>query len=101
MNQETNNNNNQVTKYVRVKRVVQDKFIEFYFAINDPELFVELILPCDAFKTFCQVNNVIKLSESQGALIDEQMKKWRYGEDTLAADNKNEHLRMVDRKHDH
>lgn len=88
MNQETNNDNYQVTNYVRIKKVVRDRFIEFDFSINDPELFVELILPCDAFKTFCQVNNVIELSENQGALIDVQMKKWRYGEDTLAANNK-------------
>ena len=81
-------NNNHITKYVRVRQIVREQFVEFDFAINDPELFVELILPLDAFKTFCRENDVIELTEEQGEKIDEQMGKWRFGEDTLAVDNK-------------
>ena len=83
------NNKNTITKYVRVRRVIRNSFVEFDFAINDPELFVELILPLDAFEIFCRDNDVVELTEEQGALIDQQMEKWRYGEETLAADNKN------------
>jgi hypothetical protein len=38
-----------------------DGFIEFEFAIGDPELAVELMLPESAFHEFCLANEVIVL----------------------------------------
>jgi phenol hydroxylase P0 protein len=83
------NKSNDIKKYVRVKKLVHDKFIEFDFAINDPTIFVELVLPIDAYKIFCETNNVIELTEEQGREIDSEMEKWRYGKNTLGAANKN------------
>ena len=45
-------------RYVRIRQVVADKFIEFDFAIGDPSLYVELVLPRAAFESFCQHNKV-------------------------------------------
>ncbi len=69
------------TRYVRVRRVVNDKFIEFDFAIEDPSLYVEMILPKAAFAAFCQHNKVVMMTDEQAAAVDADMEKWRYGKD--------------------
>lgn len=77
----------QMTKYIRVRSAPDARFVEFDFAINDPELFVELIMPKGAFEDFCQRNHVVTMSEAQMAAIDAEMEKWRYGTDTLMESN--------------
>ncbi|OAL76288.1 phenol hydroxylase [Acinetobacter sp. SFB] len=69
----------QLTKYIRVTGDRQAKFVEFDFAIHDPTLFVELILPQQAFQHFCEINHVIEMTEAQQAWNDAQEDKWRYG----------------------
>jgi phenol hydroxylase P0 protein len=62
--QETNRsatNLGAIRRYVRVCRQRSDGFIEFEFAIGDPELAVELMLPEAAFHEFCLTNEVIVL----------------------------------------
>lgn len=54
-------------KYVRVCRQRPDGFIEFEFAIGDPELCVELMLPANAFHEFCLANDVILLEPAVDA----------------------------------
>ena len=71
----------QLTRYVRVRQVVDDKFIEFDFAIGDPSLYVELVLPKAAFDVFCEHNQVVMMTEEQAAAVDADMEKWRYGEE--------------------
>lgn len=44
--------------YVRVTGRRPDGFVEFDFAIGEPEIFVELILPPAAFAEFCEANAV-------------------------------------------
>lgn len=56
-------------KYVRVCAWRDNGFVEFEFAIGDPALCVELMLPSAAFHEFCLANEVIMLdplTESQG-----------------------------------
>ncbi len=48
-------------RYVRVFSRRPDGFIEFEFAIGDPQLAVELMLPESAFHEFCLANEVIVL----------------------------------------
>lgn len=48
-------------RYVRVCERRADGFIEFEFAIGDPALCVELMLPEPAFHEFCLANEVIIL----------------------------------------
>lgn len=76
-----------LTKYVRVRSEEGARFVEFDFAIGDPSLFVELVMPPAAFEHFCQLNEVVHMSEEQMAAIDAEMEKWRYGEDTLMSRN--------------
>lgn len=65
--------------WVRVTNRRPDGFVEFDFAIGDPELSVDLILPAHAFVEFCNANRVQHLSEEQGRLVDLEQSKWRYG----------------------
>lgn len=54
-------------RYVRVCRERPDGFVEFEFAIGDPELCVELMLPVNAFHEFCLANSVILLEPLNSA----------------------------------
>ena len=49
---------NTLTRYVRVRSAPEETFVEFDFAIEYPDLFVELVLPKKAFELFCKRNNV-------------------------------------------
>jgi len=69
--------------YVRLRRHRPDGFIEFDFSIGEPTLAVDLILPEAAYAAFCRDNRVHLLTEAQGALIDAEQAKWRYGEPGL------------------
>jgi len=71
----------EMTHYVRIRRVVKDEFIEFDFAIGDPSLYVELILPKSAFESFCRHNKVVMMSDEEAAAVDVDMAKWRYGDE--------------------
>lgn len=70
----------ELVKWVRVTRRRPDGFVEFDFAIGDPDLCVDLILPTAAFDEFCATNHVRHLSEEQGAAVDHEQSKWRYGQ---------------------
>lgn len=76
-----------MTKYVRVRSDPGDRFVEFDFAIDDPSLFVELIMPKNVFNDFCQRNEVIEMTQEQMAAVDAEMEKWRYGKETLMQQN--------------
>jgi len=51
--------------YVRVTGERADGLIEFEYAVGEPELFVELILPSSAFEEFCAANAVQFLSRRE------------------------------------
>ncbi len=70
-----------MTRYVRVRQVVDDRFVEFDFAIGDPALYVELVLPREAFTAFCHHNRVVMMSDEQARQVDADMSKWRYGDE--------------------
>ncbi|MGE5491047.1 MAG: phenol hydroxylase subunit [Actinomycetota bacterium] len=56
-------------KYVRVCNQRPDGFVEFEFAIGDPDLCIELMLPANAFHEFCLANDVIvleRVAEQEG-----------------------------------
>lgn len=78
---------NQLTRYVRVRQIINDRFIEFDFAVGDPSLYVELVLPKDAFEVFCEQNQVVMMSDEQAAQVDADMSKWRYGDEPLSTAN--------------
>lgn len=77
-----------LTKYIRVRSQPGARFVEFDFAIGEPSLFVELVMPPAVFEEFCTNNNVVHMSVEQMASVDKELEKWRYGEDTLMSRNR-------------
>lgn len=75
-------------KYIRVRSSEGARFVEFDFAIGEPDLFVELVMPPAVFKVFCEQNNVIEMNSQQMAAIDNELEKWRFGYDTLVGNNR-------------
>jgi phenol hydroxylase P0 protein len=67
------------TRYVRIRKSSASGYVSFDFAINDPSLSVELILPYPAFVEFCDQNNVVFMTPEQGAQVDRERLKWRTG----------------------
>lgn len=57
-------------KFVRVTELRKDGFVEFEFAIGEPELFAELMLPAAAFDEFCVANKVIFLDEQSALKVE-------------------------------
>jgi phenol hydroxylase P0 protein len=88
-NQQTSSSFEQLVKYVRVRSAEGARFVEFDFAIGDPSLFVELVMPQGALEHFCLINNVVHMTTEQMQAVDAEMDKWRYGEETLMARNHN------------
>ncbi len=48
-------------KFVRVTGERDDGFVEFDFALGEPELFAEMMLTRAAFEDFCAAQNVVVL----------------------------------------
>lgn len=67
--------------FVRVTRADHRGFIEFQFAIGDPALFLEMTLPPAAFTEFCTTHQVRHLTAAEGAAVDRQDRRWRFGAD--------------------
>lgn len=61
-------------RYVRVTSKERPGFVEFQFAIGDPELYLEMILPDQAFAEFCRFNQAVLLPdeppEPAGAAVE-------------------------------
>jgi phenol hydroxylase P0 protein len=66
-------------RYVRVTNVVKEKYVEFEFAIEDPTINVELVLPFEHFKLFCEMNDAVHLTPEQEADVEYDKLKWRFG----------------------
>lgn len=65
--------------YVRFRELRDSGHVVFDFAIGDPELAVELILPLAAYQTFCRERGVIYLTREQAQTIDFERSKWQFG----------------------
>jgi len=67
------------TCYVRVTNNNRNGFVEFDFSMGDPNLYVELILPPNAFAEFCKNNNTQMVTPAQAQEVDDDRVKWRDG----------------------
>lgn len=48
-------------RFVRLNRIRYDGFVEFEYAVGDPGLALELIMPAHAYRAFCHANRVVIL----------------------------------------
>ena len=67
-------------RYVRVTSRDRPGFVEFHFSLDDPSLYLEMILPVAAFTEFCRSNQVTFLSDEEAETVEKKQAKWRYGE---------------------
>lgn len=72
---------NEQTRYVRVTGVTHGGFIEFQFAIGDPSLYLEMILPPHAYAEFCLTQRAVTLSGAQARRVDDEQRKWVWGDE--------------------
>jgi len=63
--------------------------VEFEFAIGDPTINVELVLPFEHFRKFCEDNNVQHLTAEQEAAVDYDKLKWRFSVSGCGENNAN------------
>lgn len=69
-------------RFVRVTGEHKNGFVEFDYAVGEPEVFVELVLPIEAFDDFCEINHV-KLLPSEHTLSDQKSDwEWRISDAT-------------------
>lgn len=66
-------------RYVRFHRITDHGFVEFAFGVGSPELMTELVLPLEAYREFCKVNQVVYLTRAEEEAMDADQAKWRYG----------------------
>ena len=59
-------------KYVRVLGSLPSGLVEFEFAVGEPELVVELVMPKAAFDEFCASNHVEFIAASLAAPADSE-----------------------------
>ncbi len=90
MREETKHRNSGLDHIQKYVGIIDDSgpFVEFNFAIGDPALFVELVLPKVAFDDFCIKNKVQRMTSEDMASINAEAEKWRFGNETLVALNK-------------
>ena len=67
-------------RFVRITSRDRPGLVEFNFSIGDPSLYLEMILPDEAFDEFCRSNQVTFLTDEQAEAVAKQQEKWRYGE---------------------
>lgn len=49
-------------RFVKVVQERADGLVEFEFAVGEPELFVEMVLPRPAFEDFCRQQGVVPVT---------------------------------------
>jgi phenol hydroxylase P0 protein len=62
-----------------VTGTLEGGFVEFEFSIGDPDLAVELVMLFPQFEKFSKQHDAVHLTTEQGAQLDYERMKWRYG----------------------
>lgn len=57
-------------KFVRVLRTLPNGLIEFEFAVGDPDVAAELVMPKAAFDEFCAANQVELIEGPKAGPVD-------------------------------
>ena len=72
-------------KFTRLTGIRDNKYVEFDFAIDDPEIFVELVLPFEMYESFCEKNRVTILPPNDDVKDKYERLLWRAGKAGRAA----------------
>jgi len=63
-------------KYVRLVERRADGMVAFEFSLADPDLYVEMLLPADAYEAFCRENKVIFVQGGANGAVESDW-DWR------------------------
>jgi phenol hydroxylase P0 protein len=66
-------------KFVQIIELKDNGFVQFYFAVSEVKMNVELLLPFKAFIEFCQNNRVSFFTEEQEEQVENDNLNWKYG----------------------
>jgi len=69
-------------RFVRLRGERANGFVEFDFAIGEPEVFIEMILDREAFNEFCATNQVEMLTDEAGQSAAPSDWDWRLADAT-------------------
>ena len=69
-------------RFVRQRGERANGFIEFDFAIGEPEVFIEMILDPEAFADFCAINQVEMLAPEAVGSAEQSDWDWRLADAT-------------------
>ncbi len=64
------------TRFVHVTSLARPGYVEFRFAIGDPTLYLEMILPQTAFDEFCVTQRAVRLTAAEAATVEQDRGKW-------------------------
>lgn len=78
MSDEAAVSHDEIKYFVRI-RGTRRNFVEFDFSIGTPEMAVELVMPVEMFREFCQRYKVITISHNESEMIDLERAQWRHG----------------------
>ncbi|MBS1191409.1 MAG: lapK [Rhodocyclaceae bacterium] len=69
-------------RFVRLRGERANGFVEFDFAIGEPEIFIEMILGREAFAEFCAANRVEMLPAQEADAVKDSDWGWRLADAT-------------------
>jgi len=64
-------------RFVRLIEKREDGFIEFEFAVGEPEIFAEMMLAEEDFIKFCQDQEVVMIDENSNPIDHDNGFEWR------------------------
>lgn len=64
-------------RFVRLIEKREDGFVEFEFAVGEPEIFAEMMLAEKDFIIFCQDQQVVMIDENSNPIDHENGFEWR------------------------
>ena len=64
-------------RFVRFIEKRDDGFVEFEFAVGEPEIFAEMILKAEDYEFFCKEQGVVMIDENSNPIDKSDDFEWR------------------------
>jgi phenol hydroxylase P0 protein len=64
-------------RFVRFIEKRDDGFVEFEFAVGEPEIFAEMILKAEDYEIFCKEQGVVMIDENSNPIDKSDDFEWR------------------------
>ena len=64
-------------RFVRFIEKRDDGFVEFEFAVGEPEIFAEMILKAEDYEIFCKEQGVVMIDQNTNPIDEDNDFEWR------------------------